>query len=730
MAELALAAEPPENVPPLQGPLYFIVDNVRCAACMATVERTVAALPGVDNARLHFGTRRLSVRPGGSHTIDAETVITALAGAGYPANRFNAELLGVETVGDSRSLIKPMAVAGFAATNVMMLSVAVWAGLVSDMDPTTRSLMHWISAIIALPAIAYAGQPFFRSAWTAVRQVRMNMDVPISLAVVLAAGLSLVQTIAGGEYVYFDASVMLLFFLLVGRSLDHSMRARARAVAHNLLGLQEREAMLKSRDGTLRAVPAHELQVGDRVMVARGAKVPADGLLEAPAASLDVSFLTGESAPAMIEAGAEVFAGAVNLDQEFEFRVTASGEKTILAEIVRLTEAAENSKGVATRWADRAARIYAPAVHLAGLATFLGWWLIGGLSASSALIIAISVLIITCPCALGLAVPAVQAVASGRLLGVGVLLKDGVALEQLATVDTILFDKTGTLTNSQFSLIADRAWGPDDLERAALLARTSRHPLSLALARAAGPGPAATDVTEQAGAGLSATIAGESVRLGNAAWCDVDTEQLPNRWTGMVAWFRDGDKDPVRFRFETALRSDAPATIKTLRNHGYAVEILSGDAPGPVSAAAQAVGDLTWQASQTPQQKIAYLQGLKDRGRRVLMVGDGLNDAPALAAATVSMSPSSAADIAQTAASLLFQGEHLSPVAEALKTAKKARRLVMQNFALAAVYNFIAVPIAVAGLASPLVAAVAMSASSIVVTANALRLHGRRPWTS
>ncbi|RMF11650.1 MAG: cadmium-translocating P-type ATPase [Alphaproteobacteria bacterium] len=695
--------------------LHMVVEGIHCPSCIRKIEGSLTQLAGVVSARVNLSTRRLAVS-WEKGALEPEDVVARVEALGFRAVPFNPDLMRDQEAAEDKRLLRAIGVAGFAAANIMLLSVSVWSGNVSDMGEATRTLMHWISALIALPAIAYAGQPFFRSAARAIAARSLNMDVPISLAVLLAAGMSVFQTMQGGRHAYFDAAVMLLFFLLIGRYLDRRMRTRARSAVQNLLALRSRAAMVIWEDGRQRPLPLEALSPGMRVAVAAGERIPVDGIVTSGTGEVDTSLVTGESVPRTTRPGDLVYAGTLNLSGALELEVKAADEDTLLAEIVRLMEAAEQGRARYVRLADRAARVYAPAVHGLAGASFLGWLMLGGVGWEAALMTAITVLIITCPCALGLAVPAVQVVASGRLLEHGVLLKSGDGLERLAAINHVVFDKTGTLTVGAPELANRSEIDDDDLREAATIAAASRHPLARALVEAAGTVPVANHVHEEPGRGLSLG----DVRLGSRAWCGVDEDK--NDGNASELWFKRPGKPPVCFRFQDRLKTDAAPAIAALKRMGLAVELLSGDREGPVEAVARALGIDQSQAGKTPDQKIARLEKLAVQGRRVLMVGDGLNDAPALAAAFASMSPATGADISQTAADFVIQGNSLMPVVFTLDIARATRRLILQNFGLALIYNLIAVPIAVAGLVTPLIAAIAMSASSVVVIANAMRL--------
>jgi P-type Cu2+ transporter len=706
--------------------LHLMVENIHCAACINRIETALNAMPGVVGARVNMSTRRLICEWQAGET-SSHTLIARVEELGFPAAPFDPTRLGKSGIDEERRLLRSLAVAGFAAGNVMLLSVSVWAGHDGGMGDATRALFYWISALIALPAVAYAGQPFFRSAATALRAKALNMDVPISLAVLLACGMSLYQTIQGGEHAYFDASVTLLFFLLVGRYLDHRARAKARSAAEQLLGLAAVTANVIDAEGHQQCVPVSALSPGMTVAIAAGERIAVDGDITLGISDIDTSLVTGESLPNAVAPGAKVFAGTLNLSQPIRVCVRAAGEDTLLAEIVRLMEASEQGRARYVRLADRIARIYAPSVHILSLATFLGWLLLAGGGWEPALMAAVAVLIITCPCAIGLAVPAVQVVASGRLMQHGVLLKSPDGLERLAQIDTVVLDKTGTLTLGRLSLVNRARIIEDDLALAAAIAARSTHPVSKALVDAARDLdlPALDSVNEVPGQGLCADLNGQDIRLGRREWCGVTDPA--DGVTGTEIWLARPGQAARRFILADTLRPDAVSAIDALRRLGLRLILLSGDRADVVGDVAQQLGIDDFQAEVMPDQKVARLHDLNEQGHRVLMVGDGLNDAPALAAGFASMSPSDAADVSKTAADMIFQGQDLTPVPASIRTARLADRLVRQNFALAFLYNSVAVPLAMAGLATPLIAAVAMSSSSLIVTLNALRLR-LAPW--
>ncbi len=700
---------------PTDARVMLSLPTIRCAGCISAVERGLNAMPDVRSARVNLTLKRVSID--GAPDLTAGAAIDALERLGYEAHELDPGILSAtETDRAGRDILMRLAVAGFAAMNVMLLSVAIWSGAAD----ATRDLFHWISAAIALPTIAFSGQPFFRNAWAALSVRRLNMDVPISLAILLAGGMSLFETMQSGHHAYFDAALSLTFFLLAGRYLDHRTRAVARSAAEELAALEVPRALKMTADGP-QEVAIAALAVGDVVQVRPGGRVPVDGIITTGQSEIDRSLLTGESLPVFAGGGDAVSAGEVNLTGPLEVRVTAAGEDSSLHRMADLVAVAESTRNRYTSLADRAAGIYAPGVHLLSLFAFIGWMIISGGDVRLALNIAVAVLIITCPCALGLAVPAVTTAASGRLFKRGMLIKDGTALERLAEVDTVVFDKTGTLTLGAPEPTNLDQHSNRHLQVALALAAQSAHPLAEALtktARRGGITPArVTDIREEPGYGVAGTWQGQTVRFGRAAWLGA----TPGDAT--AAWLRIGDADPVEFTFSDSLRPGAAKAVADLRAQGKSVHLLSGDAAGPVADLATRLEIADWQAGVLPSEKAAFVQSLSDAGARVLMVGDGLNDTAALSAAHVSISPASALDAARVASDIVLLGSDLSPLGDAMITAKRATRRIKENFTIAALYNMIAIPIALVGLATPLAAALAMSASSITVSLNALRLR-------
>ncbi|HLG83782.1 MAG TPA: cation-translocating P-type ATPase [Bradyrhizobium sp.] len=701
------------------------VEGVNCAGCMAKIERGLSALPDVTLARVNLTDRRVALE-WKEGALDPSRFIDRLAELGYKAYPFEKASAENAEVEQTRFLLRCLGVAAFAAMNVMMLSIPVWSGNVSDMLPEQRDFFHWLSALIALPAAAYAGQPFFRSAFRAIKAGGVNMDVPISIGVILALGMSVVETINHAEHAYFDAAIMLLTFLLVGRYLDQNMRRRTRAVAANLAALKAETATKLVHDDIhgdeVSVVPVAAIGPGDIVLLKPGERSAVDGTVIEGSSQLDQSLITGETLHVTVAPGSAVYAGSLNIAGALRVRVSAASEATLLAEITRLLDNALAARSRYMRLADRASRLYAPVVHVTALLTVLGWVLFGA-SWHDAIVTGVAVLIITCPCALGLAIPTVQTVASGALFRSGVLLNAGDAIERLAEVDHVIFDKTGTLTLPELEVTNAAEIPADIFALAGQLALSSHHPVAAAVAAASGARSPLVGAVEEPGQGVRSEIGGVEIRLGKPSFCGA--ERLANNDAGrdpeasIVAFSRG--EDQYLFTVRQGLRPDARAVVAALKERGIEIEILSGDREAAVRAAADVLSVDAWRAGVTPADKIARIETLKRHGFKVMMVGDGMNDAPSLAAAHVSMSPISAAHLSQATADLVFLGKPLAPVVKAIDFSRKARHLMRQNLYLAIGYNMLAVPIAILGFVTPLIAAAAMSGSSILVMLNALR---------
>lgn len=696
--------------------LSVLVSGVHCAGCIQKIESSLAKEQDIEKARLNFSTGRLAMSWDGDKTR-ANDFVALVEKLGYGVKPYDPKTEADETQRQERFLLLCLGVAGFAMGNIMLISVGLWsANADGSMEMATRELFHWISALIAIPAILFSGRPFFRSAGKALRAGHTNMDVPISLALVLATSMSVWETLKHGEHVYFDSAVMLMFFLLIGRYLDFRARKNARSSATDLLSTLSGFAnVIIEESGKVKRLPIRDLREDMIVQVAAGEKFPVDGLVENGESSVDTSLVTGETVPRDIKPEAQVYAGTVNLSSAVTIRVEKAAEDSLLADVVRLMEQAGQSQAAYVQIADKAAKLYTPVVHSLAAIAFLGWLFIGGIDWQDALLIAVTVLIITCPCALGLAVPVTQVLATGRLMKEGILVKSGDALERLSKIDMAIFDKTGTLTLGK--PVLQSGYDVQVLQKAASLAMHSRHPLSKGITEAYdGELLDVSHAEEISGQGLKGIINGKSVRLGSRNWCG--DKNAPTT-SDLEIWFQEENEPSFQFTLKDMLRSDAAETIKALN---LKTVLLSGDREAVAQDIARESGIENVYAEKNPAEKFDILDGFKNNGQTVLMVGDGLNDAPVLAAADVSMAPGTAIDMAQNAADIVFMGDKLGPVKEAYEVAKLSQKLVKQNFALAVIYNIFVIPMALAGMVTPMIAALAMSGSSLVVIANSFRI--------
>ncbi len=696
--------------------LNLLVDGMHCPSCVAIIENALNKQEEVRSARLNLSTKRLKISWNGAKEL-GEKWVELINGMGYRAMPFDQETAETAEKKEEKFLFRCLAVAGFASGNLMLFSVPLWSSDMVEMGSATRTFFHWVQAAIAIPAVAYCGLPFYISAWKAIKEFRTNMDVPISVAVILATLMSIFETATYGTHSYFDSGVMLLFFLLIGRYLEARAKGRARSAAHDLLQMMTGFTTIQNSDGSHQQIPLSEIKEGMVLLVAAGEKIGADGEVINGESELDTSLITGETLPRAVSSGAQVFAGTINLVAPLTIRVTKAHERSLIAEIVKMMETAEQSQARYVTLADKISGWYTPVVHVLAAGTFIGWWVFGNVQWQVALLYSATVLIITCPCALGLAVPVVQVLASGKLMRSGILLKSGSALERLATITHAVFDKTGTLTLGKPMLTS--ANSTEQLQLAASLAARSKHPLSQAIAKSYSGELLTLDVKEIHGCGLEAG----NVRLGKRSWAT----NLPDDGDDTLElWLSSEGTDQVRFTFADKLRDDAKNIITNLQASGIKTLLLSGDRQEVTRTIAGSLGIDVYEGALTPVQKVDKISALKSAGANVLMVGDGLNDAPSLASATISMSPTSAMDITQNAADIVFQGDKLQPVITAWKLAKFSQILVKQNFQLAIWYNIIAIPMAVAGMVTPLIAAIAMSSSSLLVIANAMRLNTRQ----
>jgi len=735
----------------------LMIEGLHCAACVWLIENVLRKQSSVKKARINMSTKRLYLEWSGTKNIGND-LVKLIFNLGYRLIPFDAEFLKAQEQKYDSKILKALAVAGFAAGNVMLTSVALWSNNSLEMGEATRNLLYWVSALIALPAIIYSGRIFVISAFNSIKAKRMNMDVPIAVAIFLASIISIFEAATKGEHAYFDSVIMLIFFLLIGRYLDFSARRKAFSITGDLIMLSGISATIIEGEKH-RIIASKNLQKDMILNVAMGEKIAADGIvIQVPkenTGEIDTSVITGESNPKKCKVGDEVFAGMVNLGAALQVRITKAKGETLLAKIVAMVENIETSKNHYTKLADIVAQYYTPIVHLLSFATFLAWCFIFQIGWHQSLLNAAAVLIITCPCALALAIPVVQIVAAGRLLKQGILIKNGEALEKLNKVDTIIFDKTGTLTIGKPKLvkIEHLIWQgnnwleePFDLNHQKLphraisenlplklavsMAARSQHILSKALFESFSENLLDLKVQEISGMGLITSYNGEEAKLGNIRFCNkianfvtafvTAQESAKQHQENLPQIYFEYQNQILIFTFQDQLKIDARETINKL--HKYNIILLSGDKQSVVRKTAEELGIKEYYFEKTPDQKLEILQKLKTAGKNILMAGDGINDAPSLMLADVSISPSSASDISKNIADIIFQGEKLQPILEIIQIAKKSNQIIKQNLAFALLYNVIAIPFAVMGYVVPLIAALAMSSSSVFVVVNALRI--------
>lgn len=700
--------------------MTLIVDGMRCAACAWLIDRAVGTLNGVEDVQSNAisGRVRLRWRPS---QLRLSCVLERMTSLGYTAHLSPGEGLERARAAERRQLLLRLGVAGLGSLQAMMFAEALYLDFANQMAPATRDFFRWITFGVSAPVVFYAGWPFLAGMANELRQHRLGMDTLIGSSVLLAYVASLVETLRGGAHVWFDAAVMFVFFLLVARYLERMARQRANAAVDALA--QARPALAWMLDDADQAthVPLAALTVGSRVRVPVGEALPADGLLDMDAAEVDEALLSGESTPVAKRAGDEVYAGSVARLQPLRLRITRVGQDTRLSHLTQLVERAQNARPRVAQIADRVAGHFVAGLLVSAALTFAAWWQI---NPERAFEVMLAVLVVSCPCALSLAIPAALATAGNALTKLGALPLRGDALSDLAEVDTVLLDKTGTLTTGSPQIARVELHGELDAEAAtriaAALERDAGHPLARAFAGIEAPSAESIEVT--AGAGVEGTIEGRRWRIGHAAFAAGLDRDLPGVWLG------NGSQAVARFELVDTPRSDARDAIESLKAQGLTVEVLSGDAPGAVESTAHALGIERWTARATPESKLARLRALQAQGHRVLMLGDGINDAPVLAGADVSIALSCGAPMAHRAADIVLSGERLIRLPQVVQLARRTRRMIRENLAWALIYNLIALPFAAAGWVTPWIAALGMAGSSLLVTLNALRLGRATSW--
>jgi len=711
----------------------LILDRIRCAACLWLSEQWLRRQPGILRVDINYATHRAQLAWDPSRTR-LSAILEAVRAIGYDAYPYDPQRQEALAQRARRTAYWRLFVAGFGAMQVMMYAFPAYLDAGSGtLSPDTERLMRWASLLLTLPVVLFSSAPFFSGAWQSLKQRSVSLDAPIALGIAAGFVASVWATITGGGEVYFDTVTMLVFLLLGARLLEATARERAARtldpLARWMPSFATRLTGPDAADGTQR-VAAHAIAPGDFVLVAAGERVPADGVVRRGASSADESLLTGESRPVPKGAGAALIGGSINLEQALVMQVTRSGPDTQAAAVLRLVERAAAGKPRLVEAADRLAARLTTVVLLVAAGAFVFW---GGDAPARAVWVAVAVLVATCPCALALAAPIVLTRANALLLTRGLALTRGAAIERLERATDVVLDKTGTLTAGRFSIRAVRPLGALDADGCLALARaleaSSRHPIARAF-----EGPtarAAEDVQNAPGQGLEGTLDGRRVRLGTEAYCralaggavpaSVDSPDVQQT----TVFLADAKGWLAAFVLEDVLRPEAQAFVADLAARGLRVHLASGDHPAAVDAVARRLGIASVLGGATPQDKFDFVARLQREGRVVAMIGDGLNDAPVLARADVSIAVSGGADAAQAQADIVLLGGansvRLSVVDDALSVARRAMRLIRQNFAWAVAYNAVALPLAAIGWIGPWEAALGMTASSFIVVINAMR---------
>jgi Cu2+-exporting ATPase len=718
-----------------QREIHLLVEGIHCAACVWLIERTLNRLPGVLSAQVNLSGKRLLLR-WDNDRIKLSEIIHKLGKIGYAATPFDPEAAEGTIKKQNRALLFRMAFAGFAMMNLMWISIALYSG--ADKGEF-KQLFHWIGFGLATPTLFYAGWPFLKGAWTGLKTLHLGMDLPIAIGASVTWLYSSYITFAGtntGE-VYFDTVVNFIFVILVGRHLEGISKRHAVAATQRLMDLQPRVATLFT-DAKEQVVPIRSVKAGDQVLIKAGNKVPVDGIIIEGTSSLDEAMLSGESLPLNKTAGDTVSAGTINLSSALTVRVTGTLKETALGRIIRLVEEAQASKAPIQCMADMIVPWFVLATLLLAGITFFVWL---GTDIELALMAATSVLIITCPCAFGLAIPMAIAVASGQGARNGILIKHGEVLETLSHIDHFVFDKTGTLTEGKMRVQQIRssdAYSEDQLlGLAASVEKYSEHSIASAIVDAGASKNLASAITSefrnQPGQGVSAVADGKLVLLGSLNWLeqnrvapDTALVQQADTWemtaVGSIHMAIDGNHVGT-IGIADSLRPDARSMIDKLRNSGIKLTLLSGDRKGVAEAIARQLGGMQVIAEVLPEDKDKVISELQSQGGQIAMVGDGINDAPALIRADVGIAIGSGTDVSVESSDIVLMGDELEKIHLASQLSRRTLRTIRQNIGISITYNIIMVPLAMAAQITPLVAAISMPISSLLVIGNAARIR-------
>ena len=712
----------------------LILEGIVCAACVWLNENHVKKLKGVVDFRINYSTHRASLK-WDNEKIKLSDILQAITDIGYNAHPFDPGRLESLQKKEKSAALRRIALAGVGMMQVMMPAIAIYIGESSDMSESMRNFLRWISLIITTPVVFYSARVFFTSAWRDLKRGVFGMDVPVSIAIGSAYIASVWATFTNSGEVYFDSVVMFTFFLLLGRFLEMGARHKAGQVADALIRLLPDTAVRLDKDKNgeeiQSVIPASDLALEDRVLIRPGETIPADGTVLEGKSSVNESLLTGENMPCQKKTGDALIGGTVNIESPLIMQVDKLGDSTILSSIIRLLDRAQSEKPKLARFADKSAGWFVLLLLIIAATVFVYWWF---KDPTQAFWVALSVLVITCPCALSLATPAALTAATGNLTEQGVLTTRGHALETLASIKHIIFDKTGTLTHGKPKLTTLQTLSDlskeDCINLAAGLENSSEHPLAQAIIHRAQEASKMEQHQAESGRGIEAILDATKYRIGTKEYVSEITNILPpdkdlqqnNSLNSTVYLGKQGEWLAV-FQFQDELREETKETIRALKRQGIKVSLLSGDSALAVSAVAKELEIDDAKAQLLPADKLAYVQTLQSQGNIVAMVGDGVNDAPVLAAADVSIAMGKGSQLAQASADMVLLSENLLLLPSAIKLSKRMLAIVRQNFGWAIIYNAVAIPIAAMGWIAPWMAAIGMSLSSIIVVLNSLRLR-------
>ena len=733
--------------------INFFVKGLHCAACIWLIESILKKNSSVIEGRINLSRKSLYINYSGDKSA-INNIIKIINNIGYQLMPLDKKIIDEAEKSNNNELFKAMAVAGFGAGNIMLFSFALWFYGVEEMGIATRNFLHFFSALLALPVIFYSSQVFFKSAFNAIKNRYSHMDIPIAIAIFLACLVSLIEAYLKKPHIYFDSAVMLIFFLLIGRYLDYKTRKKVTSIATEFTMLSASYGVLENSNGTTELISISQLKAGMIVIVGMGEKIPCDGIIIDGYSKIDASIINGETNPQKITINSNVFGGTINLENPIKIKITKSFEESLLADIIKITDNIEKNKSRFVRIADNLAKFYTPIIHLLGLATFFIWLLIFNIHWADALINATAVLVISCPCALALAVPIAQTLTTAKMLRKGILINSGEALEKLQKITLIAFDKTGSLTEGKPKLIkiidlneekivdyphrtAENQGLDNNLElMLATLSANSRHPISQAISQAINQefnhsqNIKLENIKEERGLGVSGFYQDNQIKIGRRSFCEINNNHhqfiestLEN--TNYLHCFVKYKAEELMLIFSDQLKTDALLVIKKLKELQNKIIILSGDVDITVSQIAKTLEIEEYYSELTPLDKVKILQEKASEGYKILMIGDGLNDAPAIATSLASISFNSGSDITKNNSDIIIQGTRLQPIIDIFNHSAFSVKIMKQNLALALIYNAIAIPFAMSGMVVPLFAAIAMSSSSLIVLLNSLRINRR-----